>query len=101
MAQHHALFKDKVLPKAPASYVTGPTLEPDVWLDACQVWEVRAADLSVSPAHKAAMGKADPVKGIALRFPRFIRVREDKQPEECTSADQVFEMYQSQALVGK
>ncbi|CAH0597058.1 unnamed protein product [Chrysodeixis includens] len=72
---------------------------PDVWLAAASVWEVRAADLSLSPAHRAAIGRVHPDKGISLRFPRFVRVRDDKTPEQASSAAQIADMYLAQDQV--
>ena len=72
---------------------------PDVWFEANQVWEIKAADLSISPAHTAARGLVDAAKGISLRFPRLVRVRDDKTAEQSTSPEQVRDLYVAQDSV--
>ncbi len=49
-------LQDHVIADKPNYYRLGDSLKPDVWFSAAQVWEVRAADLSLSPVHMGGVG---------------------------------------------
>uniref|UniRef100_A0A1J3IAR9 DNA ligase n=1 Tax=Noccaea caerulescens TaxID=107243 RepID=A0A1J3IAR9_NOCCA len=86
--------EDKILTKKPPYYRTGET--PDMWFPAEVVWEIRGADLTVSPVHHAALGLVHPSRGISVRFPRFIGKATDRNPEECSTAADIAEMFHAQ-----
>lgn len=92
-------------PKPFYSHSNVPKDQPDVWFEPRLVWEVKAADLTLSPRYKAAadevMGTTGGGKGISLRFPRYIKARDDKKPEQATTTRAVAEMYQKQESVAK
>lgn len=89
-----------IIPQKSTQYEVSDQLECDVWFDAVQVWEVKAADLSKSSTHRGAEGKfGEEGRGIGLRFPRFERIRDDKRPDEATTSEQILDMYYAQDTI--
>lgn len=67
-------------------------MEADAWFEPVLVTEVRGAELTKSPVHTVAKDKMK-IGGLALRFPRFIRWRSDKSPEQVTTTKEIYELY--------
>lgn len=102
----HTELEEHVI-ESPRSFYSHSTVkgnQPDVWFQPRFVWEVKTADLTLSPLYKAGAGEIDHEsgdKGISLRFPRFLHQRYDKKPEEATGTEALVEMYKNQEGVKK
>ena len=71
-------------------------MEADVWFSPSLVMEVLGDEITLSPIHTCAFNRLREDSGLAIRFPRFIRWRVDKAPEDATTVDEVEDMYKSQ-----
>jgi DNA ligase-1 len=70
-----------------------------VWLEPSVVLEVLSAELTLSPNHTAGWGQLKDNAGLSMRFPRFTgRWREDKQPQDGTTTQQLVELYSTARL---
>jgi DNA ligase-1 len=86
-------------PKCPAYVQLGAVPPPDCFFKPTVVWEVKCADLSQSPVYPAAQDLMSSGKGISLRFPRFIRERQDKSAEQATTTELLADFYYGQQLL--
>jgi len=73
-------------------------LVPDMWFTPKVIWEVAAAGISLSNKHTAAQNSPEipDGKGLSLRFPRFIRKREDKDLETSTHSADILRLFLQQ-----
>ncbi|KAF2866839.1 hypothetical protein BDV95DRAFT_199649 [Massariosphaeria phaeospora] len=100
----HKQLSDIVIERSKPFYThsSGNKDQPDVWFEPKYVWEVKTADLTLSPRYKAAAADVGGGgKGISLRFPRFIKERDDKKPDQASTSRMIAEMYQRQESVSK
>jgi DNA ligase-1 len=67
-------------------------MKADIWFEPVKILEVEGAEITISPVHTVA---SDIIKkgGLALRFPRFLRWRDDKSAEEATTVEEIYEIY--------
>lgn len=69
------------------NYDVNKMMDCDIWLKPEIVVEIKADEITKSPVHTA---------GLALRFPRLERFRDDKRAEDATSIAEVKKMFSTQ-----
>lgn len=70
--------------------------EPEVWFEPQEVWEVAFADITLSPTYTAAIGLVSEARGLSLRFPRFLKIREDKSIDEASTSGYLAQLWEKQ-----
>lgn len=80
-------FKSLVMKRKPG--ILEAEIEPHVWIEPKIVFEVMFEEIQKSPEEKH-------TSGFGLRFPRFVRIREDKGVEEISTIQEIEEMYRKQ-----
>ncbi|KAI5790674.1 hypothetical protein DFH27DRAFT_596019 [Peziza echinospora] len=110
--------KPTSLPKKPP-YVDCPSsLSPDIWFEPQEVWEMLFAEVTRSPVYPAARGMVSGgggggggnmdfegwdeggERGLSLRFPRFMRVRDDKGVHEASTVEELVGLFERQVRGG-
>jgi len=71
----------------PENYIVDKMMSCDVWISPSIVVEIKADEITKSPVHTA---------GLALRFPRLERFRDDKKPIDSTSLEEIQKIFESQ-----
>ncbi|UCH57471.1 MAG: ATP-dependent DNA ligase [Candidatus Bathyarchaeota archaeon] len=71
-------------------------IEAEVWFNPSLVMEILGDEITLSPVHTCAFNELREKSGLAIRFPRFLRLREDKSAEDTTVVDEIVDMYRAQ-----
>ncbi|WMT51881.1 MAG: ATP-dependent DNA ligase [Ferroplasma sp.] len=99
-------FSDEVLFSLPKMFselkedhkpaMVNSKMVPDVWFYPEIVMEIQGAEITVSPIHTCAYGKIEKDSGLALRFPRLVKIRDDKKADDATTTNEIIELYKMQ-----
>lgn len=79
----------------PKEYVADKEITPDIWAKPSIVAEILADEITLSPRHTAGRRSAKG-RGYSLRFPRLVRFRDDKRPEDATTLKEIEKLYKMQ-----
>jgi DNA ligase 1 len=84
------LISGHIVPEIPKDVVIKNRMLPDIFIEPAIVIEVLGMEITESPGHTAGEGKGE--TGLALRFPRYLRIRRDKGPYEATTVKEIREL---------
>ncbi len=80
------MLEKYMVPEMPKRLRLKKQMEPDEFYEPAIVIEIMGAEITRSPSHTAGEENG---RGLALRFPRFLRIREDKGPDEVTTIEEI------------
>ena len=80
-------LKEIDVKEKPKEYEVHKDLTPDFWVTPSVVVELAADEITVSPKHSS---------GLALRFPRLIRFRDDRSPRNATDLGELKSIFKLQ-----
>ncbi|MGC9517580.1 MAG: ATP-dependent DNA ligase [Methanomicrobiales archaeon] len=86
---------DVLVDKKPARLDLNKNMEPDYYFAPEYVIEALGSEITKSPVHTCNWNEEEK-QGMALRFPRFIRWRGEKSPEQATTSEEILQMYEEQ-----
>jgi DNA ligase-1 len=64
----HKKFQEHIIPNPLKEYYMSSGQEADIWFEPSVVWEIRGADIQLSPVYTAAKGLVDEHKVILHKF---------------------------------
>lgn len=82
-----SLLSGHTIAEAPKNVFIKSRMFPDIFVEPALVIEVLGSEITESPGHTAGQGEGD--TGLALRFPRFLRIRYDKGSYDITTVKEV------------
>lgn len=86
-------FEGYLSKNKPTEYLVSEKIKPDIWINPKFIWEIKAAEYSLSPIYDSGRTILNGEKGISLRFPRFLRERDDKDVYDSTTSDKIYKNY--------
>ncbi|MEM1971069.1 MAG: ATP-dependent DNA ligase [Candidatus Anstonellales archaeon] len=89
------LLKEKLISLDSPYLNINTRMQPDVWVEPNVILELAYDNITISPVHTCAYTEFNG-KGLALRFPRVIRIRDDKGLGEITRSLEVVDLYRLQ-----
>jgi len=88
-----SLLSEHIIPEIPKDVLIKSRMLPDIFIEPAVVIEVLGTEVTESPGHTAGEEKGE--TGLALRFPRFLRIRPDKGPYQATIVKEIKNLKES------
>ncbi len=69
---------------------------PDIWIEPKIIIEIAGDEITISPIFECARQLTELDQGYSVRFPVFQRIREDKDPSQITTSQEIMDIYRLQ-----